>query len=180
LALERINAIKAEGSEKKRKEAEPESGCPWFVVSAEYNYCFWVYNKSLDSEPMTDREICDMLLISKPVLEKTFDAAIDKLKLLKDSSVIRELAESVAAVVEQSSVDYTTYMPSEFREVIKTLEEAQATEPQKEKPKAKAKHPTGLPLHRDGKKVDLFGLYNRKGPPKQEKKDDKSKKDDKK
>jgi len=179
LALERINAIKADGTKKKRKENEPKNGCDWFIASAEYNYCFWLYNKFLESEPATDREICDMLMIDKQTLESTFNSAIDKLKSIKDSQLIKDLIESVAVIAEQSGLDYTTYMPSEFKEAIRTIEESDNQDLPPEKPKTKIKHPTGLPLHRDGKKVDLFGLYSRKKPPKPEKKDDKKKKDNK-
>jgi hypothetical protein len=167
-ALERINAIKAAKLEKKTADVEPTSGCPWFIASSEDNYCFWSYLKKLDGDPATDKEICDLLLINKTTLEKTCDSAINKLQDIKDTEIIKEFAESVAEIAERTNSDYSAYMPSEFREAI--LKSA-AEEPSKEEipdiideKKKKKKHPTGLPLHRDGKKVDLFGLYSRKQP----------------
>ena len=171
IALERINAIKADGSDKKKRDSEPQVGCPWFVASSEHHFCFWVYNQFLDGDPASDREICDQLLISKPVLEKTFESAIEKLQEIKESPEMRDLVESVADMAEQSNVDFTSYMPSEFREAmdrtsVPAVEDSDKPKEQKSKIKTRIKHPTGLPLHRDGRKVDLFGLYSRKAPPK--------------
>lgn len=186
LALERINAIKSDNSDKRKRDLEPSVGCPWFVASAEHNYCFWLYNKFLDNEPVTDRETCDLLLISKQLMEKTFESAIDKLRELKDTSAIKDLAESVLDIAEQSNIDYTSYMPSEFREAIAKSDaeeiKVEDASKSKDKPKTRIKHPTGLPLHRDGKKVDLFGLYSRKivAPKREDKKDESNKKDNKK
>jgi hypothetical protein len=69
-------------------------------------------------------------------------------------------------------------MPSEFRDIMSKNEETETEIKEKTPPgpKKKVKHPTGLPLHRDGKKVDLFGLYSRKpksGTSKNEKKSNK-------
>ena len=184
IALECINAIKSEGSDKKRRDIDPHVGCPWFVASAEHNYCFWVYDQILDGDAATDREICDLLLMSKSTLEKTVDSAISKLRELKDTAAIRDLVDSVSDVADQNHIDFTSYMPSEFKEAMdKTNSKDTAEDTKKDKPrnsKGNVKHLTGLPLHRDGKKTDLWGLYSRSKYKKPEKKNDTEKKDNKK
>jgi len=159
LALEQINAIKAEGTDKRKRDADPLPGCPWYIASAEHNNCFWSLSRCLEGDTVPDREICDMLLINKYSLERTTDSLIEKLKALKDTEMMQDFKDSVLDMIDSQSVDYTNYMPNEFRDSI-----AKAAEPESDdKPKVKLrKHPTGLPLHRDGTKVDLYGLTSRR------------------
>ena len=180
LAMERLNAIKAEGpADKRKRDLESLPGCPWYIASSEYNYCFWNLAKELQDDPRSDREICDLLMISQATLDRTFDAAIEKFKNAKDGEALKSLQEAVVAATEGKHMDYTMYMPDEFRDIIKDTGIVGSTEDvtPEPKPKPAKKHSTGLPMHRDGKKVDLFGLYSRKS---MEKKSEKDRKNDKK
>lgn len=166
LALERINAIKSEtASERKKKDMEePSVGCPWFVSSADHNYCFWSYSESLYNDPSSDREICDTLLIPKPTLDKEFKSAISKLEAIRDSEAIQEFKESVMDAAISEEIDYTAYMPDEFRAAIgrsSLPDEETEDAPAQKKAGRPKRHPTGLPLHRDGKKVDLWGISSK-------------------
>lgn len=186
LAMERLNAIKAEGpADKRKRDLESLPGCPWYIASSENHYCFWNLAKELQDDPRTDREICDLLMISQVILDRTFDSAIEKFKDTKDGEAIKSLQEAVVAATESKHMDYTMYMPDEFKDIIKDtnivgpLSVIDETVPE---PAPKKKHSTGLPLHRDGKKVDLFGLYSRKSREKTKKdtkNEEKSEKDDK-
>src|SRR5690606_11122115 len=53
--------------------------CPWFINSAEHHYCFWILHKELHGSPLTDKEICSMLSITKDELEVIYKSAIQKL-----------------------------------------------------------------------------------------------------
>lgn len=162
LALDRINAIKAESAAERKQnhDAEPNVGCPWFIASSDHNYCFWSYNESLGNDPASDREISDLLLMSKATLTQEYTDAISKLTLIKDSQLIQDLRDTVMDHANNSGdVDYTTYMPNEFRSAIAKVETDGADQEPKQKVKLR-KHPTGLPLHRDKRKVDLYGLYS--------------------
>jgi hypothetical protein len=162
LALDRINAIKAENTaERKRNDmVEPNVGCPWFIASADHNYCFWAYDESLYNDPATDREICDLLLVNKSTVDREFKSGIAKLEAIKDSKEIQDFRDSVLDAAESAEVDLTAYMPDEFRAVIAQPQSTDEPRPDKPlKPKVKLRrHPTGLPLHRDGRKVDLWGI----------------------
>lgn len=164
LALDQINAIKSDGSDKRKREIEPVlPGCPWYISSAEHNHCFWSLNRFLDSDPISDREICDMLLIHKSTLERVTDAVITHLKSIKDTEAIQDFKETVMDMIGNQCVDFTNYMPNEFRDSIKSVIAVDESASQDTNtPKIKRKHPTGLPLHRDGTKVDLYGLTSRR------------------
>jgi hypothetical protein len=179
LALEAINSLRADAADKKRKDTEVHAGCPWFVTSAEHGYCFWSYAQSIDKDSVSDKEIGDLLLLSQPTVERVFNSAVEKLQAIKDSDSIRALQEAVALSLEHQAVDYTMYMPEEFRDAIKEAGEAEASsilEAEEDQPSKRRKPSHGLPIHRDGRKVDLFGLYSRRAL---EKKKAKAKKDDK-
>lgn len=165
LAMERINAIKAEGpADKRKKDLDTLPGCPWYISSSGHSFCFWNLANELQDDPRGDREICDMLMINSAMLDKTFTSAIECLEKIKDSEALKALQEAVQASVESKHMDYTTYMPSDFHEIIKTsslVEDSMSNDSVSEK-KVKKRHQMGMPLHRDQKKVDLFGLYSRK------------------
>jgi AraC-like DNA-binding protein len=187
--MERLNAVKSDTADKKRPETA--SGCPWYIASREHHCCFWVFAESLE-ESIPDKEICALLGISKTTLEKSFASAIEKLKMLKDTEVIKDLRMMVAERLASQPHDYTTFIPDEFRDMLKKVTQSSDNgaimdEANRETDKKPKKHPTGLPLHRDGRKVDLFGLYSRKNKARQrtpppippEKEEKKEKKDDK-
>jgi hypothetical protein len=184
LALECINSVKAEGVDKKKvKETEPTSGCPWFVASADYNYCFWSFYQDMD-EAVPEKTINDLLLINKPTQEFIVKTAVDKLILQKDSSEMQEFKETVLDISSSQAPDYTAYMPSEFRESLHkdsiANQEGEEEKPKKVKKQKMKKHPTGLPLHRSGLRVDLWGLSNKKPKPSAVKPDSKNAKKTKK
>ena len=161
LALDKINAIKSKGKGEYNEDDLP--GCSWYISNAEYHYCFWLYYKMCEDDPATDKEICDMLLISKATLEKDFKSAIQKLYAKRDTEEVKALIEMIVERSSSKGVDYGIYMPSQFRDSIKRVvtDSHDTIEPEQEKKRGKKKHPTGLPLHRSGLRVDLYGLSNK-------------------
>ena len=161
LALESINRIKGLGKKDHDNENLP---CDWFILNQEFHHCFWVYYKMLDDDPSTDKEICDMLMINKATLEKDFKSAIQKLIANKDREDVKIFIEMIIEKTSEKGIDYGIYMPSQFRDSIKKIvsEKHEETEEEKEGKIKKKKHPTGLPLHRDGKKVDIYSLGSKK------------------
>jgi hypothetical protein len=182
LAMDRINALKAEGPACRRSK-EPESlpGCPWHVSSRDHHYCFWVLAETLQDDPMTDREICDLLLISPETLEAVFQSACRKWSKLKNSEMISALRDLVAELSRQRPVDYSNYIPEDFREVLDRVESQKATtEDLPPAEKAAIRRDRGMPIHRDGHKKDLFGLYSPKTRERMAKEESKKKKPEKK
>ena len=164
LALDQINAIKSEGPvDKRKKDADSLPGCPWYISNAEHNHCFWSLNRLLGGDPIADREICDMLLMNKNSLERITDTIISHLQSIKGTKAIQDFKETVMDMIEGQSVDFTNYMPNEFRDSIKSVITPEPIHPDGDQSKkVKRKHPTGLPLLRDGTKVDLYGLTSRR------------------
>lgn len=175
LALERIYAI--QGS-KKKIDVDIDVGCPWFVNSSEYNYSFWEYAKTLD-EPIPDKDICNLLLIDQNTLESTYTSAINKLKQIKDSPELQEFKDVLISKINSQMQDNTIYLPEEFAIVISSSnqeEKHQYDSPLLKEKNKKIRKGFGMPIHRDGKKIDLYGLYTKKKRLQSVKKNDKKNK----
>lgn len=184
-AIERVHSIQAiiaEGQKGKRKNMalQVTEGCDWYVMSAEHGYCFWEYARTID-EPVPDKEICRLLGISQNQLRDTYNSAIKKLKESREDPVVKEFVETVVEFIKSQKND-ASYMHDDYKHIIDSIPtagESDNPEPRKEseediieeidslkngkvKKTRGRKKKTGMPLHRDGKKVDLFGLYKDK------------------
>jgi hypothetical protein len=147
------------GTRNKSANLDVEVGCPWYINSAEHNFCFWKFANDLDGSVTSDREICQLLGISQPQLNEIFNSAIDRLRHPKNEEAMQHFVDAVTDRIATQSDDNTVYLPESFRVAIERQEE-KAAEPEEEiKP---VKRGFGMPLHRDGSKVDLFGLYSQK------------------
>ena len=164
LALERIHAMQAEaGNRSKGANLEVTAGCPWYVNSAEHNYCFWNLANELAGSPIPDREICQLLGITQSQLNETFACSIKSLQERKDDKVIRDFIEAVIEKIQSQSDDNTVYLPEHFRMAIERQEEkSKNAEPEEDPDTKPLRKGFGMPMHRDGQKVDLFGLYSQK------------------
>ena len=168
LALERINVIRSPGEDKKKRETERVGGCPYFVTDSGCQYCFWV-KVSGKIDNFTDKEICDSLLLSPAQLEKAISSGLFKLRTINDSLEMKDFQESVHEYGLLNDDDPTVYLPDDFRGTLDTsLIPEIAEEPVTEEidnlssPPKQSGHRNGMPLHRDGKKVQLYGLYSKK------------------
>lgn len=140
--------------------------CPWVIHSAEHNFCFWEYNKELHGNPVSDKDICKLLGITQEQLNEAFSSAIQKLQDDKDSDEILDLLESVESLSHSNQDDDTIYLPDTFREKIEDIakknEKAEVgPDGESKKVEKRGRKPgigTGMPIHRSGKKTDLFGL----------------------
>jgi hypothetical protein len=161
-ALERIHAIQAEGV---RSKIDPDSlpGCPWAINSATHQYCFWVLCQELD-EPLSDREICNLLGINQQTLEKTLQSALLKLQAMKGTEVMSDLIEAVADATSSQDPDNTVYLPDSYTKVIEqTPDEPEEDEDAKLAEEAqKPRRDNSMPMHRSGNKRDLYGIYGKK------------------
>jgi hypothetical protein len=154
-----VDAVYSASQNKSKRP--PENSCEWFVNSEEYNYCFWILNKELDGNPLTDREICHLLCITQEELSATYNSAIEKLKKNKDNPDVKEFLESIIELSLKNNVDNTTYMPNNFRDKIEEDDKPEEPAPKKAG-RPKMKRGLGMPVHRDGRKIDLWGLSKRK------------------
>lgn len=164
-ALERIHAMQAEIQTSKGGNLEVSVGCEWYINSAEYNYSFKNMLKDLHGSPLSDKEICQLLVITPAQLKEIFNSAIKKLESQKDSPEIRGLIELVAERRLSEDGDNTVYLPDSFKEKMNSISEESAPE-EEEKPKKrgrkKIKSAFGMPVHRSGERVDIYGLYSKK------------------
>lgn len=158
-ALERIYTI--QGSKKKTDSDQINTGCPWFINSAEHNYSFWNYIKTLD-EPVADKDICDLLMIDGLTLHSTFDSAVSKLKKLKNTPELQELKEALLDKMNSISQDDTVYLPDEFMSVVDGAmleakkEELKDPDADLFQDKPRKKRMNSQPLHIGGKKTDIY------------------------
>jgi len=149
-------------------QSDAESiGCPWGIASAEHNYCFWKWinaKTDLDGkmEPVPDKDTCQLLNITQNTLERTLSGAITKAKNHKGKTEWQGFREAVLDKAAIAPDDNTVYLPDNFR--VEIPPEAQETEelPQDLMPKDKRRKTNSMPMHRSGKKTDLYGLTSKR------------------
>ena len=166
LAMDRVNAIRSEGPPDKRNmDIDALPGCPWYVASSDHHYCFWVYARDIHGSPVSEKEICDLLMISSSQLDRVQESALERLRRPENRGNLIALAELVAELANRQGLDLTVYLPDDFKNALKEAMEPKPANVSGDIAPAKAvvKRKAGsMPLHRDGKKVDLFGLYSNK------------------
>lgn len=148
---------------KDKVQPDIAAGCKWAINSAEHNYCFWEYAKDLDA-PIPIKTIAALLGMTVQGVKAELESALEKLRSIKDSPLITDL---VALVGELGKNDpavpgVPTQELQEYLEKIRQYHENNPNEdPEEFKPKKPGrKH--SMPIHRDGKKVDLYGIYTDK------------------
>jgi hypothetical protein len=158
-ALERIYA--EQGADKKT-DMGALPGCPFAVNSAAHGYCFWKFAEELE-DPISDREICTLLGINGAALDRTLQSALAKLKSLSGTEVLNDFIESAMEKVARQDPDHTVYLPDSYSQPVTPAEpeEDEDAKAVAEKPK-KPRKGMGMPVHRSGDRVDIFGLYSRK------------------
>ena len=157
LAIERIHALQ---TNKKVADLDTLPGCQWAINSAEHQYCFWDMTATI-SVPVDDNEIRQLLCLSKQQLKEIEKSALSKLQAKKDSPLMVEfqgiLRDKIAANSEGNgyTVEHTIN-----EEVVEEKDENEIVD--EILSKRSGINYAGQPLHRDGKKVDLYGLYTKK------------------
>lgn len=164
LGLEYVTA--AQDETRKRRDTE-DAGCPWGIASAEHGYCFWRYlHERSDAdgrmEPIPDKEICALLCITQGTLERTLASALAKAKLNRDKPEWQAFRQAVLDRAALDAGDNTVYLPDNFKMVESSDEDEGEELPEDLLGDTKRKIRSGLPMHRSGKRTDLFGLYSRK------------------
>jgi len=143
-----------------------EAECPWYINSEEHNYCFWELNKELQNSPMTNKEIANLLVMTQEELEETLASALAKLFASRKEESIKDFLETIQERINVGSdaENNSVYMPSNFREKIQALEHEEAAEqektaePKRGRGRPKKLKTNNLPVHRDGRKRDLWAL----------------------
>lgn len=165
-ALNKIYEIQTDCN--KKTYDNDQSKCDWFINSSEYGYCFWRLAEEIDS-PIADREICHLECITHNQLKDIINSAIYKLKQAYDNGdkSVREFVESLIDKIKSQKQDDTVYISNEIKQAIDDHESTISdieTEREIEDsiPKKRGRRPMGMPIHRDGVKVDLYGLYSPK------------------
>jgi predicted transcriptional regulator len=155
MALERIETIQL-GTQK----AE-EVGCPWYILSPEHHFCFWLFARELDVS-YTNREIAELLGLNPDAVDKIATAAIQKWRDIAGSQVMIDFKEALRDSVTRND-ETTVYYPDQLCEIAHKSaiadigkveeEDEDASKVEKKKPKVKIKK-------KACKKVHLYGLYS--------------------
>lgn len=159
-ALERIYYLQSSGS--KSFDIDSAPGCKYAINSSEYNYCFWEMASQLNS-PMSDKKIRSLLCINYAQLRSIYDSAIKKLTSNNDTDIMKELKDILLAKIHLNQDN--SFESPDYKETEKDESEVETEESiieDIEKMKRKYASMTGQPIHRDGKKVDLYGLSRKK------------------
>ena len=172
-ALERVHRIQLENASKKEITPQKEE-CPWAINSIDHKYCFWLLVQDMDA-PLTDKEICQLEGITQKQLNETFASALRKLKRKILDPVMVEWKEMLLEYIQSTDSDINRgEFISEGYEQIESIGVTEDEEDLKhddedkilddiQKLKSGRKvNLFGMPLHRYGKKVDLYGLGSSK------------------
>lgn len=140
---------------KRKKDIDSLPGCSYYVNSAEHGYCYWNLVSSPDGkiDPFTDKEICDLLMLTPSQIDKIANSGMTKLRSIKDTPEMQEFRELIIEKIN-ADADNTVYLPDEFNSVVAAQNNAEAQE-------------EGLEdIINSGKKkrekVQLYGLYSQK------------------
>jgi len=167
MALERIHSIQAVESEgKRRRETEDLPGCPWYTTSSEHNNCFWSLVSTPDGniEGFSDKEVCDLLMLTQTQADKSLQSALNKLRNIKDTDMMQELREMIYDKLA-SVKDDTVYYPDKFNEIIEKsslTEEEESDEDEDLINEAIGKKSKKSKKKKIVDKVHLYGLYSNK------------------
>lgn len=172
-ALERIHRLQLENASKKEIPPQQEE-CVWAINSVDHKYCFWFLAKDLDA-PLSDKEICQLEGITQTELNNIFSSAVKKLKRKSSDREMQEWKEILIEYIESKDGDINRGdFISEGYEQIDGLSRESLPENYDKDSESKILDDIdklkngrkvnmfGMPLHRDGKKVDLFGLGSSK------------------
>ena len=179
-ALDRIHAMQAEiGKKDKDSNIRITCGCDWYVNSAEHGYCFWLLAEDLYGSPCPDKEICQLLGITPAQLKETYKSLVDKLCDKRRPKEIDEWIIAIREFVQSQDTEIDGNIPGRIKsdltpdsEVAALIGEGKQSAGEETnldllieeidaKSKRKIRKGFGLPLHRDGKKVDLYGLSSK-------------------
>jgi hypothetical protein len=171
-ALARIEAIAC--SKDRCDSDDPElGGCPWFVNDPSYDYCFAKMMKDIQHNPLgtktEDKDICHLLCLKRKQLKEIEESAFAKLRAAAEAGdpeiveFIRLLKEKVQILNAKESE-----VSGDIMDIIQDIGddslfgdsfEAEDYVPAKRGRKKKIEG-LGMPIHRSGKKLDMFGLYS--------------------
>jgi hypothetical protein len=133
-------------------------GCHWGINSEMHSYCFWVLANDID-DGMSDRDIALLLGIEQSQVQKIYLSAIEKLKNNINSKEVQAFVSAIYEKMNSSSRANNAIPDSQIKIPITHVEEP---DPESIKKKKKLRIGVGMPLHRSGTKVDLYGLYTHK------------------
>lgn len=144
---------------------QKKNQCEWYINSSDHDYCFWKYAREIDGSTASDKEICNLLLMTNKELKETLASALKKLKNEYDSGepdvieFIELLTDKVVSQYQAVEVCIPGTLKGLFCSVVIDSDETDDAVDIKKKPGRK---PQVMPLHRNGKKCDLYGLYSPK------------------
>jgi hypothetical protein len=134
-------------------------GCPWGVNSADHGYCFWNLAKDLHGSPFSDKEICQLLNIRTKQLKEIFNAALVKLRAPEHVHLLAKIKEAIKDLDMLHDTDNTIYLPDNCKEMLNA--ERNETEESEPEDLPALRRGLGMPIHKDGKKIDIYGLYSK-------------------
>lgn len=140
-------------------------GCPWFVNSEEYNYCFWKMADAMDGAPISDKEIAKLNCISVNEINEVISSAMAKLKTNSDSPEVQEWVIAIKERAERQSAGedgVSNHSPVGGFAIPKSGDKL----PQH----SEVRRSLSYPIHRKGNKVDIYGISSKKSKHKDKRK----------
>jgi len=156
-------ALKAIDLVKEDPEADLSNCCPYYINSKAHGYCFWRYIE-YDPDPLQVQTISALLCIPQTIVKSSIESALQKL-LNGYNNNVQEIVDFIDII--RSKVRMNANL-SDFAELtndidlnIKTEEEV-VEEPVRKKGRPKKRIPLDMPMHRSGKRTDIYGIYSEK------------------
>jgi len=140
-----------------KRDINVSNACPFYINSKIHGYCFWIYIQS-DFDPMSIQDIATMLCITPAAVKQSLESALKKIKKKFEDG-------------DEYITDFIDYLRMQCRKDAESLSEGSVPEyiqqriesVIKEEDHTNAKRiPRDMPLHRSGKKTDIYGIYSEK------------------
>ena len=157
-------ALKAIESVQNKESEHGPACCPYYVNSKIHGYCFWKF-LSYEFEPINMQNISSLLCISVPEVKLALDSAIKKIKkgFEDDNPEIVDFIELIRNKIQMyDNVTDFAELPEGILQNIPKHDEEEEIEEQKKKKGRPKRTPLDMPIHRSGKRVDIYGLYSNK------------------
>lgn len=156
-------ALKAIELVKEDPNADLSSCCPYYINSKAHDYCFWKFIDQ-DLEPMYVQTIATLLCLNPSLVRSAQESGIRKIKEMYKQGV-PEIVDFIdlirSKVVMQENLSDFAELSEEIQQQL-AINNNNEVEEITQKSNEKRRKPLDMPVHRGGKKTDIYGIYSEK------------------